>query len=133
MIFEDAFKDLEKAATSLTDILDCSSGKIKILEDRLRNSNLNIAFKMCAFNANEIKYYLSWDVDSISKSFRLMYLEINDEIVSINKPLQECKLEVRLRMAKYLMPFMISFTKFLIEYKESLYSLKQNINKESKK
>lgn len=130
MMFEDALNDLEKASTSLTDILDCSSEKMKILEIRLRNANLNIAFRICAFQENGIKYYLCWDIDSVSKSFRIMYLEINNETISINKPLQECKLEVRLKMARYLMPFMIGFTKFLIEYKEGLHRLKENIYSE---
>lgn len=126
MTFEDAFKDLEKTAASLTDILDCSTEKIKVLENRLQKANLNIAFKICVLHENEIKYYLCWDADPISKSFRLMLLEVTGETISINKPLQDCKLVVRLKIASFLMPFMISFTKFLIEYREGLDKLIQS-------
>lgn len=120
MNFNAAFNELQKASAPLKQRLDVHSDNIIAIEKTLKDNRTNIPFKMLALKEDNKEYFLSYEICPFSKSYRLIHtIKENDEVV-FSKPLIECKLEVRLKMAQFMVPFIRAFTNCLIEYTQSI-------------
>ncbi len=156
--FDESFKQLESVAASLSNSLDNTSEQIRKLEKRLIELKTNFPFEMIVCKeelsqarplgdhhlplqfladvyCTQIFWFLSWDPDNISKTYRLFLRCQKEELgyntstkkevrlkasVLFKKPLLDTKLEVRLKYSKYLIPFMNFFTKALVDYKTAI-------------
>ena len=157
--FEAVLKSLEAETLALKDALDNSSDTIRLLEKSLIESKTNFIHTKTIFTENksivknseerhwenkflkiqtyhtEEWWFVSWQPDEISKSYRLFLISekrefcwsetcekliIFDSPITFKKPLIECKLEVRLKFSQYIIPFMNSFKEKLKEYRLSL-------------
>jgi len=87
------FKEFEGSLDAYKKYLDTISDSIKEFDMKLQNAGIN---KMYGSKISNIKY-LGW------KDKRLIYINIQDEI---EKPLIECKKEIRIKCVKFLKAFM---------------------------
>lgn len=93
--------------------LDENSKRILELEKALTASEINIPFVSFVAIGNE---YIVWDYCQPAKRYRLMHRTVGDlPIEVIDKPLVECKIEVKFRMEPYLQAFIDAFAKFIDE------------------
>lgn len=161
---DNAIDDLVKEAKSLFHVLDSMSERIRDLEKQLRDLNANFEFsiplreekasiKPLEERHQEIYdtsndrlghqcsdcWYLSWESDEKSKSFRLFLLSklketivwrddgsayepalpIEGEIV-FKRPLIETDLQTRLKFSEYLPVFIVKFTEYMKTYRLSI-------------
>jgi hypothetical protein len=121
-----AMKDLSQEAIALENTLDTISKNIKTLEKSLTDSKTNFFFKkkVCReeVDGKEIEWFISWEVCSISKKYRLFLIseEKDTNIITFKKRFIECKLDLREEFAHDLISFMNSFRDTLKEYRLSL-------------
>jgi len=160
--FDAALKRLETQANALAKVFDVSSETIRKLENTLAASKLNFPLKKNIYKEapslmkspeprhhdpvrnithyyTEVWWFLSWESDDISKSYRLFliseekeeawveycdgeadgyWIKIDGRIL-FRKPLLETKVEMRLKVAQYIVPFMNSLTSTLEQYREA--------------
>jgi len=163
--FESTLKSLEAETFALEGVLNNTSDTIRQLEKSLIGSKTNFVYKKKILTENksnlkapedrhleeaildiqnyytEIWWFLSWEPDETSKSYRLFLISEEKEFcwqhigqptrncgkeiefkstIIFQKPLIESKLEVRLRFSQYIIPFMNSFKEALKKYRVSL-------------
>lgn len=120
--FEYALNSLVEEASKLSNVLDASSDRIKKIEKTLTDVKCIIPFTYKLLQEKNITHCFSWQLEEKCNKYRLMLTSINQENkdVVLCKPLIETKLEIRLKFAKFLFPFMNALSENLKKYKESL-------------
>jgi len=125
--FNESLDRLVATAKSLRPALDISSDKLRVLEKHLKDLKINFAVKFPITDINTTgDKFLSWELDTVSGSFRLMFTgntlikdsDGNEHEFYVRKPFIETKLTVRLTHARHVIPFMNYVNKKFKEFKE---------------
>lgn len=120
--FMDVLENLKNETIPLATVLDNCSDNIRTLESSLIKSKTNFCHINNIYEENGVCWFFSWEPCPLGKRYRLFLISEEKETgtMTFRKPLIECKLEVRLKVSQYLIPFMNTFKDALKQYRLSL-------------
>lgn len=107
--FDGVLNQLIEEAAKISDILNITSDRIRELEKSLQTFNVNFKHEMPIKDPNAPDWLISWEMDEKMKpaKYRIFYTNLKKEY---RKPAIESKIEIRLLLAKHVVPFMHSLT-----------------------
>jgi hypothetical protein len=145
---DSSLQKLAKEAEILSKVLDSATDVIRKLEADLKKLNANFVFKYLIYESSpnynrgwsKMCWYLSWEKDQASNSYRLLLACFEKELVIRNsgtddrefcetysepfchskKPFIETDLQTRLKYSEYLIPFINAFTDHLASHRISI-------------
>jgi hypothetical protein len=110
--FDSVLNQLTKEAEKVTDILNITSERIITLEKNLQALKVNFKYEMPVKDPNAPDWIISWEIDEKMNpaKFRVFYSNLKE---NYRKPAIESKLEIRLLLARHMVPFMNSLGNFI--------------------
>lgn len=120
----DIFSEFDDAVLGIKSLLSVCSEKINNTEKKMQAAKLSLPFslKIEELSGGECSWFIAWELDSSSKSFRLLLIKDNNisHKPVFKRPLIECNVETRAKVYPYIELFIEEFTFYIKSRRKDL-------------